>query len=123
VNTVVLVVISVGGVLGALARYGLATAWPHSVDGFPWAVWTINVSGCFLIGLLYVWLTRRRPQDHLLKPFLGTGFLGGYTTFSTAMTDVVQAPTVIGIVYLFATLLGALIAVWAAATLAERVTR
>lgn len=120
---VVLAVISLGGVLGALTRYGLTLAWPHDADGFPWAVWTINVSGCFLIGLLYVWLGRFRPRQRLVRPFLGTGFLGGYTTFSTAMTDVLTAPTAIGVVYLVTTLAGALLAVWAATVLAERVPR
>ena len=115
-----LAVISAGGVLGALARYGLTTAWPHRAGGFPWSIWLINVTGCFLIGLLSVWIARYRPGQRYVRPFLATGFLGGYTTFSTAMTDVVVSPTVIGLVYLVATLAGALLAVWAGSALATR---
>lgn len=105
--------ISAGGVLGALARYGISAAWPHPADGFPWATWVINVSGCFLIGVLLT----RLPGAHL-RLFLGVGFLGGYTTFSTAMVDVLQAPALVGALYLFATALGALLAVWAGSALA-----
>ena len=119
----VLAVISAGGVLGALTRYGLGDAWPHQPGAFPWTTWAINVSGCLVIGMLSVWIARFRPHQRLLRPFLGVGFLGGYTTFSTAMVDVLQAPTATGVAYLFATLLGALLAVWAGTVLAERLPR
>ena len=83
----VLAVISAGGALGALARYGLATAWPHPATGFPWATWTINVSGSFLIGVLMVLIERRFADRRLIRPFFGVGILGGYTTFSTWMVQ------------------------------------
>jgi CrcB protein len=105
-------VISVGGLLGALARYGIGVAWPHPPDGFPWATWTINVSGCFLIGILMTFIARYRPDRRYLRPLLGTGVLGGYTTFSTSIVDIQHAPAIIGLAYLFATLVGALVAVW-----------
>ena len=53
----VLAAISAGGVCGALARYGLATAWPHGAPGFPWATLVTNVSGSLLIGVLMVLVT------------------------------------------------------------------
>lgn len=77
----VLAVISAGGVTGALARYGLAEAFPHAVDRFAWATFGINVSGCLLIGVLMVLVTEVWSTRWLLRPFLGTGVLGGYTTF------------------------------------------
>ena len=119
----VLAVISAGGVLGALTRYGLGQAWPHQPGAFPWVTWVINVSGCLLIGVLSVWVARFRPGQRLLRPFLGVGFLGGYTTFSTAMVDVLGTPTVTGLAYLLTTLAGALLAVWAGSALAERLPR
>ncbi|MCY1137529.1 CrcB family protein [Actinoplanes sp. Pm04-4] len=114
-----LAVIAAGGILGALARYGLGVLWPRAGDGFPWTTWAVNVSGCFLIGIVSVLV----PNQGRLRLFLATGFLGGYTTFSTAMTDVVVSPTVIGIAYLFATVIGALLAVWAGSSLAVRLRR
>lgn len=77
--------VAVGGVIGALARHGLSTAWPAEAGGFPWATFVVNVSGCFALGALMAWVLDRkgRGEAHpLLQPFLGTGVLGGYTTFS-----------------------------------------
>jgi CrcB protein len=54
------------------------------------ATWLTNVSGCFLIGVLMVVLTELTSPHRLVRPFLGVGLLGGYTTFSTAMVDVQQ---------------------------------
>lgn len=76
----VLAVISAGGVLGALGRYGLATAWPHAPGHFPWATFVTNVSGCLLIGVLMVLVTEVLSAHRPIRPFLGVGVLGGYTT-------------------------------------------
>jgi CrcB protein len=105
-----LAAVTAGGVLGALARFGIATAWPHDPGGFPWSTWMINVSGCFLIGILYT-----RIQGRIPRLLLGTGFLGGYTTFSTAIAEVSQA----GLLYLAATLIGAVVAVAAGSAVAR----
>ena len=83
----ILAVVSLGGVLGALARALIEQAWPHAVTSIGWATFTINVTGCFLIGVLVVCVERFTPH-HLVRPFLGTGFLGGYTTFSTHIVEV-----------------------------------
>jgi fluoride exporter len=123
----VLAAISAGGVIGALARYGLATAWPHDPVGFSWAIWTVNVSGCFLIGVLMVLIARRRPKRRLIRPFLGVGILGGYTTFSTSVVDVQQAAAHgaagVALLYLGATIVGALLAAWAGGALTAAAVR
>jgi fluoride exporter len=123
----VLSAISAGGVLGALARYGLSTAWSHDPAGFPWATWTINVTGSFLIGVLMVLIARLWPERRLIRPFFGVGVLGGYTTFSTSVVDVQQAvghgAPGVAVLYLGATLVGALIAVWAGTAVTEAVVR
>lgn len=79
-----ILVIGMGGFLGAVCRYGVAVwtgqRWGRS---FPLGTFVINVSGSFLIGLLMPLLTERfivNPQWRLL---LVVGFLGAYTTFST----------------------------------------
>lgn len=84
----VLVVISLGGGLGALARYGIGLWWPAQPHQVPWATFTINVVGCFAIGILMVLITEVWVAHRLLRPFLGIGVLGGFTTFSTYSLEV-----------------------------------
>jgi CrcB protein len=80
-------VLSVGGALGVNARYWLG-AWMNrwASPQFPWATFTINVSGSFAIGFLSMALTRWFPHPHIRLLVL-VGFLGGYTTFSTFSFD------------------------------------
>lgn len=76
------VLVAVGGAGGALVRDALGRAWPASVTGFPTATLLVNVSGCLLLGLLLGVLTQRSAPGWV-RPLLGPGVLGGYTTFST----------------------------------------
>lgn len=82
--------VGVAGACGALARYliGLAVAARISTS-FPWATVLINVSGAFLIGLLAS-LTTRHVVNTFTQTLLATGFLGGYTTFSTMSWEGLQ---------------------------------
>jgi len=123
----VLGVISAGGALGTMARYGLASAWPHRLDQFPWATFVTNVSGCLLIGVLMVLITEVWSAHRLLRPFLGIGVLGGFTTFSTYTVDIQQLVAAgaarTALIYLAGTLAVALIAVYAGITLTRLTTR
>jgi CrcB protein len=123
----ILAVISAGGAVGALARYGLGTAIPVLPGRFPVATFAINVAGCLLIGVLMVLITEVFPTHPLLRPFLGVGVLGGFTTFSTYAEEVraLLRPqwTLIGLGYLFGTLAAALLAAWAGIVLTRLATR
>lgn len=103
-----LVLIAVGGALGACARHGLTLLWPHGADGFPWTTLWINISGCALMGVLMVFLAEAATPHPFLRPFLGTGVLGGYTTFATFVVDAqslaTRGHTAIALFYLVATL-------------------
>ncbi len=88
VEPLVLVVISLGGGVGALARYAIGVWWPPQPDHVPWATFTINVVGCFAIGILMILITEVWVAHRLLRPFLGVGVLGGFTTFSTYSLEV-----------------------------------
>ena len=77
-----LAAIAAGGGLGSVARYLLSQAFPAG-HGFPWAIFAVNVSGCFLLGLLMIYLLEVWPPRRYLRPFLAVGLIGGYTTFST----------------------------------------
>lgn len=79
-------VVAAGGALGAVARWALLQSAPDVGTGFPWTTFVINVSGSLLLALLPAVVAaaaRRRGRDlPLLTPFLGSGVLGGWTTFS-----------------------------------------
>jgi len=117
----VLAAISAGGVVGALSRFGLTEAFPYRPGGFAWATFTINVSGCLLIGALMVLIEQVWTGRRLLRPFLGVGVLGGFTTFSTYVVDIQQTVAAgaagTALLYLAATLTCALVAVWIGTTL------
>ncbi|WP_459548359.1 fluoride efflux transporter FluC [Nocardia sp. X0981] len=123
----VLAVIAAGGALGAMTRHGLTVWWPTPAGGFPWAVFVINVSGSFLLGVLMVVITELRPAHPLLRPFLGVGVLGGFTTFSTYAEDIRTllgpATAPVGIAYLAATLIAAISATVAGIGLARTAGR
>ncbi|MFG1791257.1 fluoride efflux transporter CrcB [Nocardia sp. NPDC049149] len=80
--------ISLGGGLGALARYGFGQCWPVRQGQVPWSTLAVNVMGCFAIGILMVLVTEVWVAHRLLRPFLGIGVLGGFTTFSTYALEV-----------------------------------
>lgn len=102
----------VGGFCGALARYlvamPLATLARHHLPGassFPYEIFVINLSGAYLLGLLYGVTERGAAIPPDVRLALGTGFLGAYTTFSTFVTGgdtVLMAGTQFsGVAYLF----------------------
>ncbi|MEV8588139.1 fluoride efflux transporter CrcB [Streptomyces sp. NPDC051180] len=119
--------VAVGGALGASARYGAALLWPTPAHAFPWTTFTVNMAGCAALGVLMVLVAEAATAPHpLVRPFLGTGFCGGFTTFSTYTLDTQRLlaagdPTR-GLLYLAGTAVTALAAVWAgvAATRAVR---
>ena len=76
--------VGLGAMIGAMARYGLLVKFPFK--GFPWAIALINISGSFLLGIAAALLARDDPK----RLFIGTGILGGYTTYSTFSLDVVE---------------------------------
>lgn len=121
-----LAAVAAGGAAGALARYGLGLALPHPDGAFPWATFTVNVTGCLLIGVLIVLVTEWRPGHPLARPLLGSGVLGGYTTFSTYAVDahVLLGAGRLGAAagYVVGTLVAALVATWLGMRLARAVT-
>ena len=84
-----LAAIYVGGVLGALARVGLAEAAPHGPGGWPWATFAVNMAGALLLGY-FVARLRDHPEDGLAHPFLTTGICGTLTTFSTMQLELFE---------------------------------
>jgi CrcB protein len=79
-----IILVLVGGALGALARYGLGGLITRLTGfGFPYETFIINISGSFALGMLAVFTAERALLAPEWRTFLGIGFLGAYTTFST----------------------------------------
>ncbi|MFF6983182.1 fluoride efflux transporter CrcB [Streptomyces sp. NPDC008343] len=123
----IVAVVALGGAIGATARYAASLWWPAQPGGFPWATFWINVVGCAMIGILMVIITEVRPAHRLVRPFVGTGVLGGFTTFSTYAVDIQHLVDSghpgTGLAYLAATLIAALTAVRLATAATRRVLK
>ena len=74
----------VGGGIGASARYYLSGAvYRFLPSDFPYGNLVVNITGCFLIGMLMTLLEERFISEPSLRIFLTIGILGGFTTFSS----------------------------------------
>ncbi len=85
-----IVLVALGGAIGAMARYGISQFMVRSVgNGMPWGTFSANVLGSLLLGLLFGWLAFKSEGADNWRLFLGTGVLGGFTTFSTLSMETV----------------------------------
>jgi fluoride exporter len=117
-----------GGSVGAGAREGVVLAVPD-LRGLPVAILVVNVVGAFVLGLLTESVLRRRrpgdPRGTRWRLLLGTGFCGGFTTYSTLATDVAllvdSSRTGLGVAYALATVLVGAGATFAGIVVAARV--
>jgi fluoride exporter len=114
----VVLAVSLGGGAGAAARFAAYRLAPEV-----WATLAVNLAGCALIGVLVVLTTEVRQPHPLIRPCLGTGVLGGFTTFSTYTLDAqglwVAGDRVMAAGYLVGSLLGCVAATAAAVALSR----
>lgn len=85
-----LAAVFVGGAVGTLARAGLATLTAPVPGHWPWATFTVNIVGAFILGFVTTRLLERLPLSAYRRPMLGTGLCGGLTTFSTMQVETLQ---------------------------------
>lgn len=80
--------VAAGGAIGATGRYltGVTAARAFGL-GFPYGTFTVNVVGSFVMGIAFVFLMQREAQASNWVPFVMTGILGGFTTFSAFSLD------------------------------------
>jgi CrcB protein len=113
----VVAVVAAGGALGSIGRWGLAEALPHGPGEVAWSTFAVNVTGALLLGFLMAAMADVLAGTRYVRPFLGVGVLGGWTTFSTYMLDtrdLLAAGRVPAglLLYLGGTLVLGLVAVW-----------
>ena len=108
----------VGGGLGAAARYGVNVGVGRmNPTEFPWHTLIINVTGCFIMGVLTEAMVLRFNVSQELRLFLTTGIMGGYTTFSAFALDYAllfeRRDFISAAAYVLASVIGALLACFA----------
>lgn len=117
----VLGAVAAGGAVGAAARYLVGLGVGELGGSAEVGTLIVNVVGCALIGVLMVRLSRRGARSRLVRPALGTGVLGGFTTFSAYAVDVdtlARSQSLwLALTYLLITPVLAMLAVWAGARL------
>lgn len=90
------VCVGVGATLGTGVRAGAEHFWPVAAGTWPWTTLVINCMGALLLGALQEWLARGAPAAwrNLVKVGVGTGVLGGFTTYSTLVMEAIQSARV-----------------------------
>ena len=79
-----------GGAVGTAARAGVNALTTPESGHWPWATFTVNILGAFILGFVTTRLLERLPLSAYRRPLLGTGFCGGLTTFSTMQVETLQ---------------------------------
>ena len=116
--------IAIGGAFGASARYAVG-AWAAQRFGprFPVGTFIINLSACFLIGLVVEYLNRHTGLSPAWRFLIPTGFIGAYSTFSTfefeAWADYTHGDYWIGLSYVVASIVCGFLLVAAGAAAAR----
>lgn len=126
----VVVLVAVGGLAGSLCRAGVQAAIGSpgtSGADWPWDTLTVNLFGSLLLGGLLAWLHEVAPGARVPRPLVGTGFCGGFTTFSTFAVEVSVAGRSqhlgLAVPYLVASVVGSVLAAALGVLLARVVAR
>lgn len=86
-----ILVVGVGGFIGAVARYLIATFIHRNFDSsFPWGTFVVNMVGCVFLGCLMYLIENRLVVSDQMRLFLGLGVLGAFTTFAAFSQEIIQ---------------------------------
>lgn len=121
----VVAAVALGGALGAPARHGISLVVHVTPGTFPWGTFWTNVAGSLAVGFVLALLLERFPPSRYLRPFVATGFLGSFTTYSTfaVETDLLVKNGHVGVAaaYALGSLAAGFVAVWIGIVLARAV--
>jgi CrcB protein len=108
-------IVGLGGAIGSMLRYAVQKFFQaQSAAAFPTGTLLVNISGCFLIGILWGIVSRSLSWNEEMKLLLMTGFCGGFTTFSAFTLEGIgllkENKTALFLIYLTASVVGGLLA-------------
>jgi CrcB protein len=111
------VVVGIGGCLGSILRFWLGNYVGSKMGTrFPYGTFVINITGSFLIGLVFAFLTERSEWSPYWRYLIPIGFIGGYTTFSSfefeTLRTIQEGQVGIGLLYVTSSVVLGLAAVW-----------
>jgi fluoride exporter len=97
-----------GGFFGAIGRYMLGE-WIYTEHGFPFGTFCVNIIGCFALGWFFTLMSKKKHITPRMSLFVGTGFIGSFTTFSTFSIETIslvqQGLVVVSILYSVASII------------------
>lgn len=116
------IAVGIGGFLGASLRYVIGL-WIPAKNGFPLGTLTINLCGCFFLAWFFTMTTKRWRINPHLKLFVGTGFTGAFTTFSTFSVETLNLiknhQLFVAFIYVLISIFGGIALAMSGAKLAE----
>lgn len=126
-NVLHLLLAGAGGCIGSMARYAAVVSIDKKFNAiFPYGTLTVNIAGSFILGAVLAWATRKTGMHHgEWRVLLGTGFCGGFTTFSAFAAENMnlfeQKFPATALVYILVSVASGLVAVWAGFALARNI--
>jgi len=116
--------VAIGGALGSVTRYGVALLLPVATGKFPWPTFIVNLVGSFLIGIAFVLIVQKQTLAPELRLWVMTGFLGGFTTFSSFSLETLQlwqqGQNIQALIYIISSVMCCLLAVALAVGLTQK---
>jgi CrcB protein len=121
-----LLLVGAGGFLGSVTRYFVSRTIDTNFNRiFPYGTLTVNILGAFLLGIIYAIALKKTGSSETIKLLLGTGFCGGFTTFSTFAWEnlqlISQKNSFEAFAYILASLVIGIVAVWAGFSLVKAI--
>ena len=118
--------VGVGGFVGSIARFWLATYIGQRMGTrFPYGTFIVNISGCFLIGMVMTILNEKTQLSSTYRYLIPIGFIGGYTTFSAFEYETLRAiqdgQFAVGLLNVAVSILVGFLMVWTGAMVAKAV--
>jgi fluoride exporter len=109
--------VGIGGCLGSILRFWLGSYIVSKMGTrFPYGTFVVNITGSFLVGLIFAWLTVRTSWSPNWRYLIPIGFIGGYTTFSSfeyeTLRTIQDGQIGLGLLYVAASVVVGFVAVW-----------